>query len=92
MRYNLKKKHSTKTERIVYEILKEFKTTFRHRWIISGVEVDFLIGDIVIEIDGHEQNIQKNNLLAQLGYTPIHLHNSEVNRTNIIKILNDYKN
>lgn len=83
------KKHSTKTERIFAEVLKDLHIPFKHRWIIQGREVDFVLKDkICIEIDGHEQDINKNNLLAQLGYTPIHLHNSEINRENIIKLLN----
>lgn len=88
MRYNIDKKHSTKTERIVYEVLKEMKIPFKHRWIIGGREVDFVIDKICIEIDGHEQDGEKNHILANLGYTPIHLHNSEVTRENIIKLLN----
>ena len=88
MRYNILKKNSTYQERIVYEALKEMKITFRHRWMIDGVEVDFLIGKVCIEIDGHEQDGEKNSKLADLGYTPIHLHNSEITKENIIKLLN----
>ncbi len=82
------KKNSTKQERIVYEVLKELKIQFKHRWLINGREVDFLIGKYVIEVDGHEQDGNKNHILAELGYIPIHLHNSEINKQNIIKLLN----
>lgn len=81
------KKHSTKQERIFAEVLKDLHIEFKHRWVIKGREVDFLIGKYAIEIDGHEQDIEKNNLLIGLGYVPIHLHNLEVNRENIIKLL-----
>lgn len=90
MRHNITKKHSTKTERIVYEVLKEMKIPFKHRWLIQGYEVDFVIGRYVLEINGHEQNVEKNNLMVKLGYTPIHLHNSEISRENIKQIIKDY--
>jgi len=80
MRYNLLKKHSTHAERLFYEILKELKIPFRHRWIIEGTEVDFLIGKYVIEIDGHDQVSEKNIKLAELGYIPIHFNNDEIIR------------
>lgn len=82
------KKHSTKQERIFYEVLKELKIPFKHRWIIQGREVDFFIGKYVIEIDGHEQDGEKNHFLSELGYIPIHLHNSEITKENIIKLIN----
>ena len=41
MRYNLK--NSTRAERIVHEILKELKLPFRHRWLVNGREVDFIV-------------------------------------------------
>jgi very-short-patch-repair endonuclease len=85
------KKNSTKTERIVAEVLKDLHILFRHRWLVQGREIDFIIGKLALEIDGHDQDETKNDMLAQEGFTPIHLHNSEVTRTNIINLLNDYK-
>ena len=90
MRYNIDKKHSTKAERIFYEVLKELKIPFKHRWIIGGREIDFVIGNYAIEIDGHEQDVEKNNQLIKLGYTPIHFHNSEIDREHIKLIIRDY--
>lgn len=88
MRRNLLPKHSTKQERIFHEVLKELHLPFRHRWIIQGLEVDFLLfGNVCIEIDGHEQDEKKNEILAQAGYTPIHLHNSEVTKENIKSLI-----
>ena len=88
----IKKKHSTKFERIFYEVLKELKIPFKHRWTIVGRECDFLIGNVIIEINGHEQDVRKNNMLIELGYTPIHLHNSEITKENIIKLLKNVIN
>lgn len=91
MRYNITKKSSTKPERIVYEVLKELNIPFKHRWLINGREVDFLIFDkICIEIDGHEQDEVKNKILAESGYIPIHFENREVTRKSIIRLINCY--
>ena len=91
MRRNLTKQKTTKSERLFYECLKELHIPFKHRWIIQGKEVDFLIDKYVIEIDGHEQNTDKNEMLASLGYIPLHLHNSEITRQNIINLLTELK-
>lgn len=83
----LYKKSSTKSERKFYEILKEMKVSFKHRWIIQGFEVDFLVKNYAIEINGHIQNTKKNEFLAELGYIPIHLSNNEITREKIINLL-----
>jgi len=75
MRYNITKKNSTSSERILYEILKKLKIPFRHRWIINGREIDFLIGKYAIELDGHAQDEKKTLSLYRSGYIPIHLPN-----------------
>lgn len=87
MRYNIDKKKSTKQERRVYEILKELHIPFKHRWLIDGVEVDFIIGKYCIEIDGHAQDGSKNEFLVNRGYIPIHLDNEEINKEIIIKLI-----
>lgn len=88
MRHNVLSKHSTKQERIFYEVLKEMRVPFKHRWIIEGREVDFLLWDrVVIEIDGHEQDGEKNHLLAGLGYLPIHIPNSDVTKDKIHQLI-----
>lgn len=93
MRFNITKKSSTKSERLVYEILKELHIPFKHRWIIKGREVDFLLFDkVCLEIDGHEQDTVKNELLAKSGYIPIHFHNKEVTRETIINLIKNYVN
>ena len=78
MRYLVKKEHSTKAERRVYEVLKELKIPFKHRWRIKELEVDFLIGKVALDIDGHKQDGKRNHILAEAGYIPIHLTNKEV--------------
>lgn len=91
MRHNITKKSSTKSERIVYEVLKELHIPFKHRWIVGGREVDFLIFDnICLEINGHEQDTRKNEILAQKGFVPIHLQNKEVTRESVIKLIQNY--
>lgn len=77
-RRNLLKKHSTYPERVVYEILKELRIPFKHRWLVGGREIDFLIGNLAIEIDGHPQNGEKNQLLLALGLTPVHISNDQI--------------
>ncbi len=72
------KKHSTKHERIFYELLKELHIQFKHRWLINGKEIDFVIGKYAIELDGHLQNSEKNIELKRLGYIPIHFNNLEI--------------
>ena len=75
---------------MVYEVLKELHIPFRFRWMIQGREVDFLIGKYALDIDGHKQNGQRNHILADAGYIPIHLTNKEATRekiTNLIKKL-----
>lgn len=91
MRYNVRKKNSTKPERIVYELLKELHIPFKHRWLIEEIEVDFLIGKYIIEINGHEQIGERNHKLAELGYVPVHFQNDEIinNREKIKSLLKE---
>lgn len=92
MRRNILKKHSTIPERIVYEVLKEMKIPFKHRWIIQNREIDFVIfNKVCLEIDGHEQDGKKNEMLSKLGYIPIHLNNSEIIKENIINLIKKLK-
>lgn len=70
-------------------MLKSLHIPFKHRWLVENREVDFLLFDtICLEINGHEQDTLKNEILSAKGYTPIHLHNDEVSIetvTNLIK-------
>lgn len=76
MRINLSKKNSTKAERIFHEILKQNKITFKHRQMIEGREIDFIVGKYAIEIDGHPQSCKRNSWLFKLGYIPLHYTNN----------------
>ena len=75
MRTLLRKSSSTKAERIFYEILKKNHIPFRHRVVIDGHEIDFIVGQYAIEIDGHEQSTHRNDWLFKLDLIPIHYHN-----------------
>lgn len=75
MRLNLLRKHSTKSERRVFEVLKELHIPFKYRWKVGGYEIDFLIGKVALEIDGHEQGVERNYRILEMGLTPIHLSN-----------------
>jgi len=82
MRNQLKKLikgKSTKGERRFMELLKKLRIPFQTKVIISGREVDFLIGNNVIELDAHEQDPYKNSMLLESGYIPFHFYNWEVN-------------
>ena len=74
----LKKGRSTKAERRFVEILKKNHIPFRAKVIVKGREVDFLVGKYAIDIDGHEQDTDKNVFLVKIGYVPIHFSNKEI--------------
>lgn len=87
MRYTIRKHNSTKGERLVYEVLKELHIPFKHRWLINGREVDFVFDDIALEVNGHDQDLDKNQMLALCGYRAIHVHNEELTRDYLIKLI-----
>jgi len=74
----LRKGISTKSERRFSEILKSNHIPFRSKVVVNGREVDFIIGKYAIDIDGHQQDGQKNVHLVNAGYIPIHFANREV--------------
>jgi very-short-patch-repair endonuclease len=81
--------HSTKAERRFAELLKNAHIPFQTKVKINNKEIDFLIGKYAIEISGHQQDTDKNVMLARAGFIPLHFHNSDVNEllTNKIKSL-----
>jgi very-short-patch-repair endonuclease len=83
MRKLLTKSNSTKAERVFAERLKALHIPFQHRVKINKKEIDFLIGRYAIEINGHEQNTDKNEMLARLGYIPLHISNKNVSKVNL---------
>jgi very-short-patch-repair endonuclease len=77
----LKKQKSTKTERKLAEIFKRNHIKFKARWIVQGYEVDFLIGRVIIEIDGsvHKHiDRKREQLLLDAGYIPLHISVKEI--------------
>ena len=94
MRVHINKRQSTKPERIFAEILKRNRIPFRFREILDGREIDFIILDkFAVEINGHDQDAQRNAWLVSKGLSPIHYNNSqlyekreevEINITNLI--------
>jgi len=74
----LRKGNSTHAERRFAEMLKRGHIPFKTKVIISGREVDFLIGKYAIDIDGHDQVPDKNVQLVNAGYIPIHFSNQEI--------------
>ena len=81
------KKHSTKSERIFLEELKKRRIPFRAKIKVEGREVDFLIGRWAIDIDCHTQDGEKNRLLVEAGYVPIHYTNREIKNKLFVKLL-----
>ena len=79
----LSKSNSTKYERRFLELLKDRNIPFRTKVIIKGREIDFIVGKHAIDIDGHEQDGDKNHMLTKEGYIPIHYNNSEIENLNI---------
>lgn len=87
----LKKGISTKSERRFSEILKKNHIPFRAKVIVNGREIDFLIKKYAIDIDGHEQDGQKNVHLVRAGYIPIHFSNQEILTLNQDSLTNKLK-
>ena len=88
MRINLDRKHFTCAERKFGRMLQELHIPFKTKVLINGREVDFLIKKYAIDIDGHDQNTDKNVLLAEAGYIPLHFYNREINAKLIGKLKN----
>lgn len=52
-----------------------------------GREIDFIVKNYAIEIDGHTQDVSKNWMLRSLGYNVVHLNNNEIPNPNLIEWL-----
>ena len=87
MRTLLKKHSSTSSERRFHELLKQLRIPFRSKVKIMGREIDFIVKNYAIDIDGHKQNVSKNWMLTSMGYTPIHFNNNEIPNPNLIEWL-----
>jgi hypothetical protein len=71
----IQKSSSTKSERRFGEILKKLHVPFKHRVILFGREIDFLIGNTAVEIGDHPQDVSKNKKLLEGGYSLIFFSN-----------------
>ena len=93
---NIRKRHSTKPERILADILIRNKVPFKFREVIGGREIDLIIGRVAVEVDGashrHSRDSErsKNVMLAGLGYTPLHFSAKEINQ-DIQKVFKELK-
>ena len=78
----LNKHNSKKTERKVQEILRKNRIKHRTKVKILTYTVDFLIGRVILEIDGRVhgkyQSPKRNEDLFRVGYVPIHLSSEEI--------------
>ena len=93
----IQKRNSTKSERKVAEILKKNHIPFKTKWRIKNREVDFLIGKVILEIDGkiHRHiDTEREKMLFDAGYIPIHISIKEIYEDEAIekKILELTKN
>lgn len=86
----MRRKTSTKAERRFYERLKKDRIPFTAKVNINGREVDFLVGKYAIDINGHLQDTEKNEMLVREGYIPIHISNNEVKTITINYLKNAY--
>lgn len=79
------KRNFTKSERVFARFLIENKIPFKTKVKIKNREIDFLIGKYVIEIDCHEQDGTKNEMLVREGFIPIHFSNREIKQNEFNK-------
>ena len=78
---NLAKNKSTKSERKIAEILKRNHIHFKTKWKVNGKETDFLIGRVILEIDGkiHKHiDTEREKMLFDADYVPIHISIKEI--------------
>ena len=78
MRFQADRKHYTKAERRFVRRLQEKRIPFKAKVKINNREVDFLVGNYAIEINGHIQDTDKNEMLAREGLIPIHINNRQI--------------
>jgi very-short-patch-repair endonuclease len=81
----LRRNNSTKTERKIAEILKANHIKFKAKWMVEGRECDFVIGRVIIEVDGdiHSQiDREREQKLLDAGYIPLHISVRQVYESN----------
>ena len=85
MRKLLTHHSSTSAERRFHEILKKYRIPFRSKVKIGDREIDFVIKEYAIDIDGHKQDVSKNKMLISKGYSPVHFNNNEIPNPKLIE-------
>lgn len=78
MRTKIQKRSSTKAERRFLEILKRNRIPHQFRIKIGGREIDFIIGNLAVEIGDHNQDVRKNKLVIESGYSLLFISNREL--------------
>lgn len=76
MKNRLLRVNSSKAERRIGEILKRNRIKFKVKWRIGKYECDFLIGKVILEVDGnvHKQiNRKKDIYFSSQGFIPLHI-------------------
>ena len=72
------------------ELLKKLHIPFRYKVEIRSREIDFIIGETAVEIDGHPQDPNKNKMLIKEGYDLLHLNSWEIPNPNLEQWLKNY--
>lgn len=88
----------TKSEKLFKERLELSHIGFKTQWVIGIYIVDFLIKNIIVEIDGSIHSNIKNilwdkdrdNYLKSKGYKVIRINNSDVSTFNLSKLKTKY--
>lgn len=91
---HITKEQSTKPERVLADTLIKSRISFKFREVINCRECDFVIGRVIVEVDGvHHQRRRasersKNEMLARLGYIPLHFSAKEI-KNDPLKVLRE---
>ena len=82
----------SKPERIFSEYLKRRMIKYEFHKKVGPYELDFVFGNIVVEIDGKQHDYakdgEKNEYLASQGYVPYHFTAEEIRNEVFIDVIN----
>ena len=71
------------------ELLKKLHIPFHYKIFVENREVDFIVGNLAVEIDGHEQDSAKNWMLIKNGYDIVHLNSWEIPNPHLMQWLKE---
>jgi len=81
----------SKPERIFSEFLKRNRIKYEFNKKVGPYKLDFVFGNIVIEIDGiqhdYSKDGEKNEYLANHGYIPHHFTSEEIRKRQFVTII-----